>query len=149
MIHSLIGDELKLDYPTTTDLRIYRSSPLSQRKLIVHSVRDLVSDPLTIDEFLRRPFILRSRYLIRGVDSVTGQHRQFYLGSSEQFRSAGVLRIGLYNPGETRAERLLARGFQPTLKDRAMLCALLREWRAMDFGDSTLRIFADDLRLVS
>lgn len=149
MIHSLIGDELCIDYPKTTDLRIYRSSPLSQRRLIVHSIRDLVRDPLSVDEFLRRPYILRSRYLIRGVDSVTGQYRQFYLGSSEQFRSAGVLRIGLYLPDANRADRLLARGFQPTLKDRAMLATLLREWQAMDFGDSTLRIFADDLRLVS
>jgi hypothetical protein len=137
---------LTIHYPTDTHVRLEGSRILRPRSIRVLSVRDLVAQPLTPEEFLRRPFVRRSRYLLRGYEN--GQYRQFYLGCSEEFRAPSQLRIALYEPGKLRPTDLLSRPFEPSVLDRKQLARLLIKCQERDFGQLTLRVFTDDFGLV-
>ena len=143
------GTFLEFSYPTRTHVREFPAAPRRRRKLAVHRVRDLVREPLTVDEFLRRPFTMRSRWLVIGQDADLGQWRQFYLGSAEEFRSPGGLRVALYEPRGTRPREILTREFAPTVADRKAMVRTLMQWSEKDYGKYQLRICCDDLRLVS
>lgn len=118
-----------------------------QRQVKVLRVRDLVRDPLTTEEFLRRPYVIRSRWLVDGVEN--GRYRKFYLGASPEFAAPSELRLGLYEPFADRPSKILIRPVLPTIEDRRALVRLLLKWSGRDFGDCRLGIFADDMRLRS
>lgn len=143
------GEYLEISYPVDTHVRRFDVVPRRRRHITIHRVRDLVSDPLTVEEFLRRPFVRRSRWLAFAKDNELEQWRQFYLGSTEEFASPGNLRLALYEPGGSRPKEILGREFRPTVFDRKLMMRLLRRWNHQDHGDLQLRICCDDLRLVS
>jgi hypothetical protein len=139
-----IGQVVEFRYPVTTHVRF--ESPLFEvRAVEVFKIRDLVEHPLTFDEYLRRPYVRRSRWMIGGVDLHSKQFRQFYLGCSPEYRAPSQLRIGGYNGERCRPTSIYYRGFEPTLEDRKQLIKLAMLLRSR----SDLRIFADDLRLIS
>lgn len=141
------GDEVELTYPISTHVRFWRPEESRRRVIIVRSVRDLVESPLTVAEFLRRPYLLRSRYLIRAFEPRGRRWRQFYAGSSNEFWSPSVLQVGLYGPEDVRPRQIIGRPFEPTPDDRRQLVRALCQWSRFDLGDQQLRILATDLRL--
>lgn len=143
------GDEISFHYPRTTHVRYYQRCGYRLRNVRVESIRDLVREPLTPDEFCRRPFVLRSRWLVRGFDLDRKRERQFYLGASQEFAAPSELRVALYDPVRGWPAYSLYRGILPSLDDRKFLSKVLTLWRCRDFGDNVLRVYADDMRLVS
>jgi hypothetical protein len=140
------GTKIELHYPTRTD--VFADSQLWRlRELIVYRIRDLVREPLTIEEYLSRPFVKRSRYLLIGKE--LGRWKQFYLGTTQEFHASGQLRLGLYAPDELKPRHLVSRSFDNTPKDRKELYKAVAEWSKIDFGQLTLRVFADDLRIIA
>lgn len=143
------GTVIDFHYPRTTHLRYVHSAPLILRRVLVESVRDLVREPLTCEEFLRRPYILRSRWLITGIDLARQRRRQFYLGSSLEYRAPSELRIGVYESGRSWPDSILYRPIQPTIEDRRLLMRAILTWRASQYNGRPLRLFAADLRVVA
>ena len=137
---------LTIHYPHDTHVRLENAVQFVPRTFRLISIRDLVREPLTPEEFLRRPFVRRSRYLVRANEA--GQYRQFYLGCSEEYRAPSQLRIALYDPHKARPLELLSRPFGPNTLDRKQLSKLLLKCYDRDFGSLVLRVFADDLGLV-
>ncbi len=141
------GMEVEICYPESTHVRFWRPDRWRRREIVIHSVRDLVAEPLSVAEFMRRAYVLRSRWLVRAYEPAIRQWRQFYWGSTREFAAPGLLRVGLYEPGATRASWLYGRSFEPTIEDRKQLVKSLAQWQKLDFGQASLRIFADDCRL--
>ncbi|MGB7326176.1 MAG: hypothetical protein WBD31_14985 [Rubripirellula sp.] len=142
------GSYLEFSYPTNRHVRNFEAVPRRLRKIEVKRVRDLVHDPLTINEFARRPYVMRSRWLVTGIDLDVGEWRQFYLGSSDEYRAPGNLRIALYRPGDTMPHEILGREFLPTVLDRRVMLRLIRRWHDRDLGQMHLRICCDNFRIV-
>lgn len=139
-------DEIELPYPTIRDVHLIDTAAALPRNLVVRRVRDLCRQPLTPAEFMRRPYINRSRWLITAHDADIREFRQFYLGSSPRFRSPGCLRIALERDGH---RQLIARQFEPTIRDRRVMMRMIQ--RISDQSPDLvqfLRIIADDMRLV-
>ena len=111
-------------------------------------IRDLLSDPLTPAEFLRRPFVRRSRWLIKAWDEGLQQFRQFYLGSSAEHESPGVLKVALYEPGEQRPCYSISRPFGPSRKERMLMAKAVAHWSQRELRDLQLRIYCDDLKVI-
>jgi hypothetical protein len=139
------GMEVEINYPVSTHVRFWKPDECRRREVVIDSVRDLVADPLSVDEFLRRPFLLRSRWLVKAYEPRLRQWRQFYWGSTREFAAPGILRVGLYEPGATKPSWLYGRAFHPTPEDRRELMKSLKEWDKLNFGDMSLKVFADDL----
>lgn len=141
------GDQLEISYPVRTHVRFWKDSPVETRCLTVASVRDLLQQPLTVEEFLRRPFVARSRYLIKAREGF--DWRQFYLGSSREYRSPATLQFAVFDPDTPKRLKRICRSFEPTPEDRAMMCRLIKLWQDENESHLQLRIICDDLRLVS
>jgi len=138
------GMEVEISYPNSTHVRFWRPEDFRKRQIVIHTLRDLVTDPLTVAEFMRRPFLLRSRWLVRAFEPKIRQWRQFYMGSSREFASSGTLRVGLFEPGTTAPTWLYGQSFEPTSEGRRNLIRRLQDWSHIDFGNGRLGIFADD-----
>lgn len=140
------GTEIEFHYPM--DRHVLRFDPTQSqvRQVVINSIRDLVADPLTPEEFLRRPFLRRSRWLIRAWEPSLRQYRQFYIGSAREFRAPQQLRLALYEPEGQRPAKLLIRSINPAMRDCRTLARLLHRWRDRDFGGLQMRIYADDMR---
>ncbi len=139
------GTKIELHYPTCTDV-FADSEQWRLRELLVYRIRDLVREPLTIDEYLHRPFVKRSRYLLIGKEY--GRWKQFYLGSTQEYLANGQLRLGLYGPDDTKPTQLVSRPFDNTPEDRKCLFEAVERWSKLSFGQLQLRVFADDLRII-
>jgi hypothetical protein len=139
------GKEVEISYPISTHLRFFDPDQSERRSIRILSVRDLLTDPLTLAEFNRRPWLMRSRWLATAFEPSRGQYRQFYVGSSREYRSPGVLRVAIYEHGSTRPDKFLGRAFQPTIEDRRVLIAAIREWSKHRHVLGSLRIVADGL----
>jgi hypothetical protein len=143
-----LGQQIELVYPVETDVIRIRKAPRRLRQLQVYRVRDLLEEPLSVEEFARRPYVARSRWLILARDIASRAFRQFYPGSADNYRSPDVLQIGLYEPGESRPAMLLGRQFEATPEDRnALLRLAIREQNRHEGYE--LKIFASGLRLIS
>jgi hypothetical protein len=138
------GTEVEICYPESTHVRFWRPDKVRRREIVIQSVRDLVTDPLSVQEFMRRPFLLRSRWLVKAYEPAINQRRQFYWGSTGEFATQGLLRVGLYEPGAGKPSWLHGRPFQPSPEDRRELMKSLTRWAKHDFGAASLRVFADD-----
>jgi hypothetical protein len=139
------GSQIELSYPDST--LVDSLARLVKRRVHVYRVRDLLAQPLTPDEFLRRPFIRRSRWLISGYDLDRQRYRQFYLGNSAEHRAPGLLKVGLYEPGADRPTWPLPRPFGPTRAERQFLIDVIKEWAKKGPTQLQLRIYSDDLRV--
>jgi hypothetical protein len=125
------------------------ADPLSWRPVHFQAigVRDLVADPLTIEQFLRRPYLRRSRYQLRVVDLATGRRRTIYERLlRENFRDC-PLRVGVYE-GRKLVE-LMATNYGPSVADRRGLLRFLAKYSTTDFGDYRLGILSDDGEVVT
>jgi hypothetical protein len=140
------GSRIELSYPEST--LIDAVTRLRRRRIEVNHVRDLVCDPLTPEEFLRRPLIRRSRWLVTGIDLETMRVRQFYLGSSKQHRSSGILRVGLYAPGDRRPSWPFPLEFNESRRDRELLARAIETWSTRELGELSLRVYAHDFRII-
>ncbi|MCD0460023.1 hypothetical protein [Roseiconus lacunae] len=141
------GDRLQIHYPDTTLINAIAN--LKRRKIHVHQIRDLVAEPLTPEEYLRRPLIRRSRWLVSAFDDSCGGWRKFYLGSTTEFETRGDLRLALYEPDGIRPYKLITRGFNESRRDRVLLAKTIMAYAAaFDDHDLVLRVVADDLRKV-
>lgn len=140
------GQTIELTYPDCT--LIDALPKFRERRLQVHSIRDLVREPLAITEYLRRPMLARSRWLLQCWDIDRRAWRKFYLGSSREHQRPGMLRVGLYRPGETKPVELVSRSFGPTRTERRVLAKVLADWHHADLGSLRLRVLADDLGLM-
>jgi len=142
------GDEVEISYPVRTHVRLWRPDETRRRQLIIHDIRDLLTEPLSVQDFMRRPYLLRSRWLAKAFEPSHRRWRQFYLGSSREYAAPGILQVGLYEPGATKPSKVFGRQFQPTPEDRRLLVKALRQWSRHDFGEAELRILANDLRVI-
>jgi len=141
----LIDTYLSLTYPRTTHVSFYGSAEFVRREFRLLKIRDLVREPLTIEDFLRRPYNRRSRYLLLGVERTN--YRQFYLGCSDEFYCESQLRLGVYG-SEPRPLEIIGRGFYDDPRERKLMIRLLERWYGKNFNGRELRVFADDFRLV-
>lgn len=142
---SLIDASLTISYPIHTHLRYTHSPRFRQRTVRIVKVRDLLIDPLSVQEFRQRPYVRRTRYLALAQED--RRYRQFYLGSTAEAWSPSQLRLALYR--ESKLIELLARPFNDDVREMKLLLRILERWANKDFGpDLSLRIFADNLRLV-
>jgi hypothetical protein len=140
------GQQIELVYPTLTHILHINDAPRTVRQLYVHRVRDLVREPLTPSEFLRRPYVARGRWLILASEFAGERPKQFYPSSADNFRAPGTLRLALYEPGFDYPIRFLGKQIEPTPHDRRHLLRLIH--RVADTHDGyDLRIVADDLRI--
>lgn len=139
------GSRIELSYPDST--LVDSLAKLVLRRIHVYRVRDLLSEPLTPEEFLRRPYIRRSRWLVSGYDLDRKRYRQFYLGNSAEHRAPGLLKVGLYEPGAVRPTWPFPRPFGPTRADRKLLIDSLSLCAGKDLADLKLRVYSDDLRV--
>jgi|688.fasta_scaffold268685_2 hypothetical protein len=137
------GTEVKISYPESSHVRLWRLDKTRRREIVIQSVRDLVTDPLSVQEFMRRPFLLRSRWLVKAFEPAINPWRQFYLGSTREFATQGMLRVGLYKPEANHPPWLYGRPFHPIPEDRRDLMNSLTRWARHDFA-AALRVFADD-----
>lgn len=116
------------------------------RNCLVTSVRDLVREPLTPQEFLRRPMIFRGRYLIQGT-CPDGSQRQFYLASSlEHFRPSPhrIAFLGL----DGRLERVVPISFGAAPRDRIRLARQLIRLERTPPPGIVVRVIVDDLNVI-
>lgn len=140
------NQRLQLHYPSTTI--IGRHPEFQARQLITRSIRDLVSDPLTIEEYFRRPFTTRGRWLVRAYDLEQSCTRQFYLANSREYSTQSPLRIGIYEPGHPRPLEVVSRGFGNTRRERILLARTLKRFLEFELLSHVfVRIFADDLNV--
>lgn len=135
-----------LTYPDSTIVETVRQ--YREREITVEKVRDLVSSPLTVKEYFRRPLIKRGRWLVSGRDP-NGRFRQFYLANSVEFQRDSPLRIGIYEPGATTPLEIVSRQFENNRRDRILLGKTISHWACQDLDGLLLGIFADDLRVVA
>lgn len=141
------GKTLTLTYPDST--LVESLSRLERRHIQVIRIRDLLAQPLSPAEYLRRPFIRRSRWLIFGYDERIKEYRQFYLGSSLEHEAPGILKVALYEPAGNRPAYAVSRAFGPRRRDRRLLAKAICQWTKEDMDDLQLRIYADDLKKIS
>ncbi len=116
----------------------------------VKRIRDLVRQPLTPKELLRRPYARWTRFCLYGeaLDR-PGIVRRFNLGKvAEQHQPPSPLRVGFYEPGGRCAKWEFPKPFGHSEADRLLLVLLVRELdrRAKtDFPSLLLRIFPDGI----
>lgn len=139
------GRRVVISYPAPN--HVLFPPAFAQRAITIYDVRDLVEKPLTLEEYLERPYIRRTRWLVRGVDECTGKWRNFYLGATREYEAPATVRIGLYEPLATRPYKILPKVFEPTRSDRRLLYQFARRIQHEAFGDLKPCLFSDDLKL--
>lgn len=142
-----VGSPFELPYPDDTHVDRICDSSIKSRKITIYRMRDLLEDPLTVDEFARRLHISRSRWLATAYDHDLEEFRQFYVGSSPRFRSPATLRIGLYERGRRLPVKQIGRHFEPTTADRRVMMRTIRHLQERCLDGLTIGILADDLRV--
>ena len=140
-----VGQRLVIHYPKST--HISAEPQFRRREVIIKDIRDLVRDPLTVEEYCQRTQVRRSRWLVSARDVQIGAWRRFYLGTTREYWRSTPLRLGLFHPDTGRFVKLLARPFEATPYDRILLAKTAMEWLDQDFGGLKLRVFADDFTL--
>jgi len=140
-----INQQLTIHYPDST---IVQPAALhwTARHITVTGVRDLLAQPLTAREFLRRPLLNRGRYLIHALDAASGQPRRFYMATTQHEYRTPPLRLGLFEPGRRLPVQILEE-FTGTRRDRILAARLITDLLNYDFGPLTLGIYSDDLTL--
>lgn len=140
------GTTIRLTYPNCN--LVDSLANLRRRNVHVVGIRDLLAEPLTPAEFLRRPFVRRSRWLVRGYDCDVGEFRQFYLGCSAEYAAPSCLRVAMYEPGSKRPSYPISRPFGASRRERAMLATAIAAWSRRSIDDLRLCVYCDDLRII-
>ncbi len=133
-------------YPFTTHV----ASPnlaWEPRRFRVLGVRDLVTDPLSVAEFLRRPMTRRSRYLIRVRDLDKGVCRSVYQRSMADWFRETPLRVGVFH--EKKLIEIISTNWGPNVRDRLGLIEFLHSFDGYDMGEFRLGVFSDDLEVIT
>lgn len=73
-----VDEVVEFYYPVLNEIGKRRRT--EKRRVKVESIRDLVKEPLTLADIIRRPFVRRGRFLVTGLDLDKGSRRSFYLG---------------------------------------------------------------------
>lgn len=133
-------------YPRTTHLAT-PAPHWEPRTFQVLGIRDLVQEPLTIEEYLRRPMTRRSRYLIRVRDLERGACRSVYHRSMSDWYRETPLRIGVYEG--SKLVDMTSHNWGPTLADRRSLIRFLQKFDGFDMGEFQIGIFSDDCELLT
>lgn len=133
-------------YPFTTHVSTPRLI-WEPRRFKVLGVRDLVTDPLSVEEFLRRPMTRRSRYLIRVRDLDRGVCRSVYQRSMADWFRETPLRVGLFHDG--KLIEIVSTNWGPTIRDRLGLIEFLHSFDDQDLGVCRLGVFSDDLEVIT
>ena len=137
------GDETVIHYPTST---VVESNGIWRpRRIRVLAVRDLVAEPLSVDEYLRRPLVQRSRYLVRAWDYGRRNVRNFYLGTCREYACDTDLWLARLSEDGATPE-LLTRGFRATRKERIQLARTVNRF-VRDLPPQSLGVIAPDLRV--
>lgn len=108
----------------------------------VLGVRDLAVQPLSVERFIHRPYMRRSRYMLRAVDLNTGNKRTIYhrlLGST--YRET-PLRVGVFF-GNKLIE-LQKQNWGATVGDRRGLVKFLGRYVGHNWGPYKIGILSDD-----
>ncbi|MFG0266403.1 MAG: hypothetical protein ACF8AM_14835 [Rhodopirellula sp. JB055] len=140
------NDEVELTYPEST--LVEANTTFRRRRLQIREIRDLIAEPITPEEYLRRPLTQRSRYLLTAYDKDSKSWRQFYVGSSKEFLTDGRLRIALYEKGGTSPKKIVSRSFEATRRDRIALARAVKEMQEKDLAGLELRIIPDESRVL-
>ncbi len=140
-----IGQRLVVHYPVST--HISAEPVFRRRELIIKGLRDLVQEPLTVEEYCQRTLVRRSRWLVHARDVQLGQWRRFYLGTTQEYWRSTPLRLGLFHPETGRFVELLGKPFEPTPHDRILLARTALDWSGRDFDGLKLGVFADDFQV--
>jgi hypothetical protein len=133
-------------YPFTTHVSTLTLT-WEPRRFRVLSVRDLVTDPLTVQEYLARPMTRRSRYLIRVRDLDRGVCRSVYQRSMADWFRETPLRVGVFHGAKLM--ELLSTNWGPTVADRQGLIAFLRKHADHDMGEFRIGILSDDAEVIT
>jgi hypothetical protein len=139
-----VNQVLSVGYPVSTD--VTARLEFRDRELMVRRVRDLVTEPLTIAEYLRRPLVRRSRFLLSGTDLSCGQFRRFYLRSAREFLRDTPLRVGMFEGGHL--VELTRTNWGPTARDRMALARFLGRFAGANLGGLEIGVFSDDLEMI-
>ncbi|MEL7337648.1 MAG: hypothetical protein AAFN70_15760 [Planctomycetota bacterium] len=112
-------------------------------------MRDLVAKPLTIADFRKRPYILRSRWLVYAWEEKTRKELKFYLGSSDEFESPGTLAVAKLDSTTPRPNlSIVGDIFDETIQARKEMLRMIEELEAKDRLDR-YGIIAPDMRLLA
>lgn len=135
-------------YPIRSSVEYYYRS--IEWKLCAFNVlgfRDLVRNPLTVEEFLCRPMLRRSRYALRVEEIAGGPQKMIYqrLLHSE-FREC-PLRVGVYLGSEL--VELISTNRGPSIADRLGPVRYLNQFDDYDFGEHFLGVLSDDGEVVT
>jgi hypothetical protein len=133
-------------YPFTTHVCVEFPN-WQPRRFEFLCVRDLVTDPLSVAEFLRRPMTRRSRYLIRVRDLDRGVCRSVYQRSMADWFRETPLRVGVYHGCEL--QELLKTNYGPTIPDRQRLVRFLNKHQTNDMGEFRLAVLSDDGEVIT
>lgn len=128
-----IGEVIEFLYPAQNKFGV----PLEYRRRIVeireiHDFREF-ANPLTLEDFLRRPLIRRGKLLLIGQDLELGQQRRFYLEAmrrpDEMPPAMPLLRLGLTDPEEPAdSPEFFGPAFYPDTFNRRVMLHAVREW---------------------
>lgn len=126
--------QVVLTYPEST--LVEAETRFRRRRIQVKSVRDLATDPLTPEEYLRRPLVQRSRHLVTAYDLDSRGWRQFYIGCSLEYASAIELAIAACPADGQGDATIISRPYEATRRDRILLARQLKDVVA-DAGQET------------
>lgn len=133
-------DRLLISYPTSTIIE--SAWDFRHRQLEVVSVRDLLLQPLTPEEYLRRPLLHRGRWLLKAKDLERRKVKQFYLASSREFYRPTGLQLALYWPDQldTPPASYVSRRFGVSRRERIALARAISELSHSNFDGFQLRV---------
>jgi len=142
-----ISERIELDYPLDTNVLRVSASEWRRRYLRVLRVRDLIKEPLTVSEFLDRPLLERSRWLITAKDVHTGTVRRYYPGTARNINLVGSLQLALYEPDGTMPAKFLTKPFGATYEERMILARLAKSFEPQTPRGLLLRVTSHELKL--
>lgn len=143
-----LRQNIDVHYPVCTHIAVDKLE-FRQRVIRPYKIRDLVTDPLTIREYLARPFTRRGRYLALCKDIRSGQLRQFYLSSTQEHWRDTPLRFCLFDDAAKKPVEIMPVNYGTTKRDRLILAKTVIEFLDTEFyGNLRIGIFSDDLQVI-
>lgn len=130
--------EIRCHYPAQ-NLVSSREPVFHWRHFRVAKVRDLYTHPLSVQEFLRRPFQRRCRYLLEVWDIANRRRRHVYPSSMMEYWHDCPLKIGIYPVIGEPPAAILTRQFGASPEERILMCQVLRD----HIDNDSVGIFSD------
>jgi hypothetical protein len=111
------------------------------RELSIVQRIDLLKEPLSIRDYLRRPMVRRGRWLLKCWDARAKKYRQFYECAFREFWFEDQLKIGQWIDGKVVQ---ISEPFEPVWDERKRLELILHRLK-----DRELVVYSDGLKVVS